>query len=237
MIEQKKSPAADLESRRPMTLAVAFCAILLLFIVVLHIPFSDTETYLSTDVVDELTEELELLPSIDQSEMVAAIQETPTANTADQIRVVDETEAKLMEEAQTTVAMTLSEAEELSRDVRHNPVVLPVAIDKDDKPLDFRIVQQLPEFPGGMVAFVQWLTKNLKYPDKARSQRLQGRVLVQFVVNRDGSVADVKVAETADPLLDAEALRVMRMMPQWKAGIQYGKPCRTMVAVPVVFKL
>ena len=100
-----------------------------------------------------------------------------------------------------------------------------------------RIVEQLPEFPGGMTAFVQWLTRNLKYPEAARSQKLQGRVVLSFIVNKDGSVSQVKVARSVNPLLDREALRVIRMMPPWKPGIQNNEPCRTMIAVPIVFQL
>ena len=237
MIEEKKTRAADLERKRLITLAVSFLVSLLVFVAVLHIPFSESENEISVEMLDELAEELELTPAIERTEMVAAIEDEPTINTADQIKVVEEEVARQMEETQSTVSLTLSEAEALSHDIRHNPVVLPVAIDDDDNPISFRIVEQLPEFPGGMVEYMKWLTKNLRYPDKAKQQRIQGKVLVQFIVNRDGSVADIKLAQSVDPLLDDEALRVMRIMPKWKPGIQYNKPCRTMIAVPVVFKL
>lgn len=92
--------------------------------------------------------------------------------------------------------------------------------DADDRPRDFRVVEQLPEFPGGMEAFVQWLTTNLKYPRAARDRKTEGKVVVSFIINRDGSIADVKVAKAVDPLLDREALRVVRMMPKWKPGLE-----------------
>lgn len=237
MIEEKKTRTADLERRRLMTLVLSFLVSLLVFVAVLHIPFSRSENEIDVELLDELAEELELTPAIERTEMVAAIEDEPTINTADQIKVVDEAAAKQMEETQTTVSLTLSEAEALSRDIRHNPVILPVAIDDDDNPISFRIVEQLPEFPGGMVEYMKWLTKNLHYPDRAKQQRIQGKVVVQFIVNKDGSVADIKLAQSVDPMLDDEALRVMRMMPKWKPGVQYNKPCRTMIAVPVVFKL
>ena len=88
-----------------------------------------------------------------------------------------------------------------------------------------------------MTAYMKWLTKNLKYPDIARDQRLQGKVIVQFIVNKDGTIADAKVVKSVTPSLDREAMRVIRMMPAWKPGIQDDKPCRTMIAVPIVFKL
>jgi protein TonB len=98
-------------------------------------------------------------------------------------------------------------------------------------------VEQLPEFPGGMVEFMKWLTKNLKYPPSAQNRKVQGRVVVSFIVNKDGTIADAKVVKPVDPTLDREAMRVVRMMPNWKPGLQMGKPCRTMFAIPIVFKL
>ena len=84
---------------------------------------------------------------------------------------------------------------------------------------------------------MKWLTKNLRYPPYARQQKLQGRVVTQFIVNVDGSLSDLKVVQPVDPSLDREALRVLRMMPAWKPGQQDNKPCRTMVCIPIVFKL
>ena len=95
----------------------------------------------------------------------------------------------------------------------------------------------MPEFPGGGSAFVQWLTSQLRYPPIAQSKKVQGKVVVSFIVNKDGSIADIKLEKSVDPYLDREALRVIRMMPNWTPGVQNNRPCRTMVAVPVVFKL
>ena len=117
------------------------------------------------------------------------------------------------------------------------PTIPPVAVDEDDNPLNFRIVEQLPEFPGGMSAYVKWLTKNLKYPLAAQKQKIEGRVVVSFVINRDGSLTDIKVSKSANPILDSEALRVAKMMPKWKPGLNNNKPCRTLFAVPIDFKL
>ena len=106
-----------------------------------------------------------------------------------------------------------------------------------EQPIKFTVVQKIPEFPGGWSAFMQWLTKNLKYPESAQKNKVQGTVVVSFIVNKDGSIASTKVSTSADPVLDAEALRVMKMMPKWKPGMDRNKVCRTMIAVPVVFKL
>lgn len=105
------------------------------------------------------------------------------------------------------------------------------------QPLDFRVVQQIPEFPGGMGAFIQWLTKNLRYPALAQKRQVEGKVVVTFIVNEDGTTTDLKVAKSADALLEKEAMRVMTIMPKWKPGVENDKPCRTMMAVPIYFKL
>lgn len=105
-----------------------------------------------------------------------------------------------------------------------------------NKVLDFRVVQQIPEFPGGMGAFVQWLTANLQYPISAQRRKVEGKVVVTFIVNEDGSTSNIKIAKSVDMMLDREVLRVVRMMPKWKPGIENDKPCRTMMAIPVNFQ-
>jgi protein TonB len=108
---------------------------------------------------------------------------------------------------------------------------------EDEKVVSFRVVEDLPQFPGGPLEFIKWLTRNLKYPAEAQEEKIQGKVLVEFIVNKDGSVTDVKVVRPLHPLCDREALRVLRMMPRRTAGIENDQPCRTKVCIPVVFKL
>ena len=114
---------------------------------------------------------------------------------------------------------------------------LPEAVDMYDEPLDYRVVEDLPKFPGGAVEFMKWLTKNLKYPAVAQQRKVQGRVVAQFIVNQDGSVSDIQVVERLSTECDREALRVLRMMPKWEPGVMNAKPCRTKVCIPIVFKL
>ena len=114
---------------------------------------------------------------------------------------------------------------------------LPEAVDMYNEPLDFRVVEDLPQFPGGAVEFMKWLTKNLKYPTVAQQRKVQGRVVAQFIVNQDGSVSDIQVVERLSAECDREALRVLRMMPKWQPGLMNAKPCRTKVCIPIVFKL
>ena len=96
----------------------------------------------------------------------------------------------------------------------------------------------MPEFPGGQAALINFLSENVKYPAIALENGIQGRVLVQFVVDKDGSISNVAVARTGgDPSLDKEAVRVIKMMPRWIPGMQRGKPVRVKYKVPVTFRL
>ena len=114
---------------------------------------------------------------------------------------------------------------------------LPEAVDMYDAPLDIRVVEDLPQFPGGAVELMKWLTKNLKYPATAQQRKVQGRVVAQFVINTDGSISDLELVEKLSSDCDREALRVLRMMPRWQPGVMNAKPCRTKVCIPIVFKL
>ena len=101
----------------------------------------------------------------------------------------------------------------------------------------FQVVEEMPEFPGGMAECMKFLAKNIKYPTIAQENGVQGRVIVQFVVNKDGTIVDPVVVRSVDPYLDKEALRVIKAMPKWKPGKQRGKAVRVKYTVPVTFRL
>ena len=99
------------------------------------------------------------------------------------------------------------------------------------------VCEEMPEFPGGMRECMNFLGKNVKYPATAQEKGIQGRVIVQFVVNRDGSIVEPKVVRGVDPELDAEALRLISIMPKWKPGKQKGEAVRVKYTIPVMFRL
>lgn len=101
----------------------------------------------------------------------------------------------------------------------------------------FEVVEVMPEFPGGMKALMEYLGNNVKYPAVAHANGIQGRVIVCFVVQKDGSISDVKVVRSVDPYLDKEAARVISAMPKWKPGMQRGKEVNVRFTVPVMFRL
>ena len=116
-----------------------------------------------------------------------------------------------------------------------------IAAPEPPKPVEenkvFDVVEQMPSFPGGMGALMSWLGQNIKYPVIAAENGVQGRVIVQFVVEKDGSITDGQVAKSVDPSLDKEAARVVKSMPHWIPGKQNGSAVRVKYTVPVTFKL
>ena len=116
------------------------------------------------------------------------------------------------------------------------PVEAPV--EEEEEEVVFVVVETMPEFPGGQGELMKYLASNVKYPVIAQENGIQGRVICQFVVNKDGSIVDVVVARTSgEPSLDKEAVRVIKSMPKWKPGKQRGKAVRVKYTVPVNFKL
>lgn len=101
----------------------------------------------------------------------------------------------------------------------------------------FVVVEHQPEFPGGNTAMMKFLSDNIKYPVIAQENGIQGRVICNFVVERDGSITDVQVVRGQDPSLDREAVRVIQQMPRWKPGKQRGQAVRVRFTLPVVFRL
>lgn len=101
----------------------------------------------------------------------------------------------------------------------------------------FEVVEQMPSFPGGEKALLEYLGNNIKYPVVAQENGVQGRVVISFVVEKDGSITDVKVARSVDPSLDKEATRVVKSMPKWIPGKQNGSAVRVKYTVPVAFRL
>jgi TonB family protein len=121
------------------------------------------------------------------------------------------------------------------------PVLLDVVVkteaqtEPDDKPFD--VVEQMPEFPGGMEALMKFISENVKYPKEAEEKGLQGRVVVRYIIEKDGSISEVEIAKSVNEYLDAEAIRVVNAMPKWKPGKQKGEPVRVKFTIPITFRL
>ena len=112
-----------------------------------------------------------------------------------------------------------------------------VVSQKDQKEDPFNVVEDMPEFPDGMEAMIKFISNNIQYPADAKKQKVDGRVLVNFVVEKDGSITEVKVIKPTFPSLDAEAVRVVKAMPKWKPGYQKGQAVRVQFTMPINFSL
>lgn len=101
----------------------------------------------------------------------------------------------------------------------------------------FMVVETDPEFNGGMEGLYEWMSSNVEYPQEAKEKNIQGVVYVTFVIEKDGSVSGVRVVRSPDPMLSAEAERVVKTMPKWKPGMQRNKKVRVQYTLPINFKL
>jgi len=233
-MEQKKSPQADMEQRRTTAFLLGLAFVLSLFYVALEWNSTSTpgDGYIPLDL-SQLTHESELVP-MQNMETVQEIKEKQENPKSEQLRVVDDDiELDDMDEEEQE-----QEDEELLQQLEEEDEVALEAMGVDpNNPLNFRVVEELPQFPGGAVEFLKWLTRNLRYPHLARQRKIQGKVLAVFYVEKTGKVTGIKVTKSLSPECDREVVRVLGIMPDWTPGIQNDKPCRTKVCIPVVFKL
>ena len=159
------------------------------------------------------------------AEEAMAVYGDRAANGAIRFRINDKGKQEILD-ALRELAKNAGEGEPLKVNIKH--------LEQSEV---FLAVEEQPMFPGGMEAMMKFLQENIKYPAQAQSNGVQGRVIVQFVVNKDGSVSNDTVVRSVDPLLDAEALRVVRAMPNWIPGKQKGEPVRVRFTLPVTFRL
>ncbi|MBP8823264.1 MAG: energy transducer TonB [Flavobacteriales bacterium] len=132
--------------------------------------------------------------------------------------------------SETTASTTTQEGEKLDAPPPPPPPV-------EEEAFDLAAVQEQPEFPGGMAKMYQYLQNNTKYPDMEFDAGIQGKVFVEFVVEKDGDISDVKVRRGISPGLDKEAVRAVKSMPKWSPGKMNGKPVKVRFTIPVDFKL
>ena len=225
-MEVKKSPKADLEGKKSTWLLVGYVVVLAFMFVAFEWTQRDVKIDTSQAVADVVFEE-EIIPITETPEQ-AAPPPPEAPKVAELLEIVDD---KADIEETTTI---INEDNQARVEVKYVPVQ--VVEEEPEEQTIFEVVENMPDFPGGQAALMQYLAKNIKYPTIAQENGTQGRVIVQFVVNKDG-IVDAKVVRSVDPYLDKEALRVINTMPKWKPGMQRGKPVRVKFTVPVMFRL
>ena len=221
----KKSQHASLEDKKIIYVLMGFVFVLSLCYVALEWTEQEVTKYEVMD--DEFLFEEEV-------EIQQTTQETPPPPPPP---VVQEVEVlNVVEDDVETESIEISTEDNKEEVVIAAPVEAPE--EEEEEEVVFVVVESMPEFPGGQQALFKYLGDNVKYPVIAQENGIQGRVICQFVVNKDGSIVDIEVVRSGgDPSLDKEAVRVIKSMPKWKPGKQRGKPVRVKFTLPVNFKL
>ena len=227
-MEIKKSPKADLEGKKTSNLLIG--AIMVLAVLFVGFEWSEREKKVTTDSgIQDVEFEEEIIPITEQEQPQQA-PPPPQAPPAEEVLNIIENDSQVEEST-----IQVSDDTQAAVEVKYTPVE--VEEEEVDEQQIFQVVEENPEFPGGMKECMKFLSNNIKYPQISQENGVQGRVIVQFVVNADGTIVDPVVVRGVDPYLDKEALRVVGLMPKWKPGKQRGKEVRVKYTLPVMFRL
>lgn len=225
-MELKKNPKADLEKKRDLffQIGLVIALALILFAFEYKMMPSDESTFVvqNTGKVEE-----EIVPITKQEEIKP--QTPPPPAVTDVLEIVENNQ-----EITNEVKIENTEAD------ANTQIQAPVEVQQEEENeeiVNFYVIEEKPEFPGGNDAMMVWVNKNVKYPEIAKENGVQGKVFIQFVIGKDGKVSDVQVIRGVDPSLDKEAVRVIQSMPAWKPGKQRGKPVKVSFQLPINFKL
>lgn len=227
-MEVKKAPIADLEGKKTTWLLVGY--ILVLAVMFIAFEWTKREKIETGEIIEApmLMFEEEIIP--------ITMQEKPVAPVPVEAKSLSET-IEIVEDDADIEETIIASDEDMGEVVEIQNIENVVVADPEKEEEIFQVVEAMPEFPGGAAELMKWLQKNIKYPSISQENGVQGRVVVQFVVNRDGSIVDPVVIRSVDPYLDKEALRVVNAMPRWKPGEQRGKTVRVKFTLPIQFRL
>ena len=222
----KKSIKASLEDKKFTYLLMGFVFVLSVCFVALEWTEKEVTKYEVQDMDFLIEDEIEIQQT---SQDITPPPPPPPVQEVEVLKVVED---------EKEVAHVDIVTEDTKEDVVIAPPVEKVEEKEEDEEVIFVVVETMPEFPGGQAALFKYLSENVKYPVIAQENGIQGRVICQFVVNKDGAIVDVEVVRSGgDASLDKEAVLVIKSMPKWNPGKQRGKPVRVKYTVPVNFKL
>ena len=191
------------------------------------------------DVVKPKVEPKKEIPVARQTQKFTApvIKKDELVKEENQVKQMDQLDAKVAVGTENVKRTTDRTVEAVRNDIAVGTPPPPPAPKPEVSNKVFDVVEQMPSYPGGTGALMSYLNSNIKYPVVAQENGVQGRVIVGFVVERDGSITDVNILKSVDPSLDREAARVVRSMPRWTPGKQNGQAVRVKYNVPVTFRL
>jgi protein TonB len=226
-MELKKSSKADLESKRNTFLLLGLVVSLGITLLAFEWTAKPSKTESLGQMQSQEVEE-EIIPIT--REEVKPPPPPPPPKVVEVLNIVDD-DVEIKDEL---------EIEDTEADDETMIDVAPVIVAEEEEEGDsqvFFIVEDMPEFPGGELALRKYIANSIKYPVIAQENGIQGKVYVTFVVDKDGSVSDARIARGVDPSIDKEALRVVNSLPKWKPGKQLGKTVRVSYTVPINFVL
>ena len=225
-MQLKKSQKASLEDKKVVYVLMGFVFVLSLCYVALEWTEKEVTKYEVADMEFTFEEEVEIQQTTQENTPPPPpppVQEVEVLNVVEDDVETESIEINTEDDKDVEVVIAA-------------PVEAPV--EEEEEEVVFVVVETMPEFPGGQQALFKYLSENVKYPVIAQENGIQGRVICQFVVNKDGSIVDVEVVRSGgDASLDKEAVRVIKSMPKWKPGKQRGKAVRVKYTVPVNFRL
>lgn len=232
-MEQKKHPKADLSRKAGLFFNIGLIISLALVITAFEWRFYDDLEAVSLGDLEEETVEMLEIPIIAVPPPPPPVVVSPTIVEAPEDEIEPEEEILFEEDEPVEVVENRTDA----------PVLLDVPISNTPPPKEevndnepFIISEVMPEPKGGYKKFYEFLKKNLNYPKTARRMMLEGKVYVQFIVEKDGSLTDIHVVKGIGGGCDEEAIRVLQKAPKWKPGLQRGRPVRVKKAIPIIFK-
>ncbi len=228
-MEVKKAPKANIETQK----TTFFLMGLVVALAVLFVGFEWSSTISKLDeaviVQDVLAEE-----EIEITQRDPTPPPPPPPPEPEVPEIIEVTEEKV----ETKIDLSSLEDDQSKAQIQtYTPPPPPKPVEEEATEEIFVVVEKQPVFPGGTTALMKFLGDNIKYPVIAQENGIQGRVITNFVVERDGSISDVQVVRGQDPSLDREAVRVIKTMPKWTPGQQRGKAVRVRFTLPVVFRL
>ena len=228
-MEIKKSEKANLENKKLLFLEIGLIVSLLITYIAFEWTSSETKTSLLEDNTEILIEEEIISTNMDTPPPPPAAPKIPVLS--DQIDIVDD-EIELDDD----MFMNLEDNANLGVEIMDYVEVQEEAVEEEAIP--FQLVEEKPSFQGGDAnQFSKWVNSRLVYPEIAKENGVQGRVTLQFTVEKDGTVTKVKVLRGVDPSLDKEAVRVVSMSPKWKPGKQRDRAVPVTYTFPVIFQL
>jgi protein TonB len=226
-MDVKKSPKASLEDKKMLFVMMGLVMVLSLLYIGFEWTDKEITVYAATDTSLLAEEEIEV---------VQTAQELPPPPPPPAPEIVEI--LNVVEDNVEVASVEINTEDDKNKVVAISaPVTSSAPIEEEEDQVIFQVVEKMPSFPGGDAALFKFLNENVKYPVIAQENGVQGRVICQFVVNRDGSIVDVEVVRSVDASLDKEAIRVIKSMPKWSPGQQRGKPVRVKYTLPVNFKL